>query len=137
VDQQRILFQHRAFVAHAFGIGHGGHADAVRLGFGQQLAALHLGFTVNDFGFGHGFGVFHGRLFVGFGFELGLLDLLLLQGQRVLHGVRLGFGLQHANLGFALGPFHLLGLGGFGFKFRDSDLLLLNFRLHTHLIVLL
>ena len=74
---------------------------------------------------------------MGFGFELGLLDLLLLQRQRVLHGIGFGLSLKHSHLGLAFRLFYLLGFCGFGLKLRDPHLLLLNVGLHSHLIVLL
>src|SRR5207247_9451879 len=39
VDQQRILFQDRSFVPHAFGVSNRSHSDALRLCLSQQLAA--------------------------------------------------------------------------------------------------
>src|SRR5205823_11809702 len=137
-----------SFVPHALGVGNRSDADAISLCLRKEFAALHLGFAVDDLGLGHGlgslnscgrlgFGVLDGHLLVRFGLKFGLFNLLLFEGQRVLHGVRLGLGLQHSHLGLALGLLYLLRLGGFGFKFRNPNLLFLDFSLHRHLIVLL
>src|SRR5437667_4601312 len=116
VDQQRILLQDCSFVPHAFGVGDGGHANAFGFSFSKQLTTFHLGLTINDFGFGHGFGILDRRFFVGFSFKFGLLNLLLLQRQRVLHGVGFSFGLKHAYLGLTLSLLYLLRLRSFGFE---------------------
>src|SRR5436190_5804494 len=116
VDQQRILLQDCSFVPHAFGVGDGGHANAFGLSFSKQFTTFHLGLTINDLGFRHGFRILHGRFFVGFGFKFGLLNLLLLERQRVLHGVGFSFGLKHAYLGLTLSLLYLLRLRSFGFE---------------------
>ena len=66
-----------------------------------------------------------------------MLDLLLFQRQRVLHGVGLAFRLQHTDGGLSLGLFHLLHFGGIGVGFSDLHLLLVDFGLHAHSVVLL
>src|SRR5204863_6372014 len=95
------------------------------------------GLGVLDRGLCTGFGILHRHFLVGLGFEFGLLNLLLFERQRVLHGVGLGLGLQDSHLRLAFGLLHLLGFSGFGFEFRDSYLLLLDFGLNSHLVVLL
>ena len=48
VNQQRILLEDGALSSHAFGISGRGHADAVSLGVGKQLAAFHFSLAVDD-----------------------------------------------------------------------------------------
>ena len=66
-----------------------------------------------------------------------MLNLLLFQRKRVLHGIGLALGLQHPHGGLPLGLFHLLHLGGIGVGFGDFDLLLVNLGLNAHAVVLL
>jgi hypothetical protein len=72
-----------------------------------------------------------------FGFELRLFDLLLLQRQRVLHGIGLRLGADHARFGIRFGALDLLRLCGIGLQLGDFHLLLVNGRLEFHALAFL
>src|SRR5208282_4220759 len=71
------------------------------------------------------------------GLEAGLLDLLLLQRQRVLHRVCLCLGLDHARLSLTFRLLHLADFRRLGLRFGDFHALLFDVGLDGHLIVLL
>src|SRR5205085_2021778 len=119
------------------GFGDRGHANPLRFGFGQQLAAFHLGFAVDDFCFCHGFGVLYSCFLVGLGLEPRLLDLFFFERKGVLHGIGFGLSFEYAHLRLALSLLHLLSLCGFGLEFGNPYLLLLDLGLNSHLIVFL
>ena len=71
----------------------GRRSETVRFGIGQQFAALHLRFTVDDFGLRGRLCILDGGLLAGFSFQTALLDLLLFQWQGVPHCISLTLGL--------------------------------------------
>ena len=103
----------------------------------RLLLALDFGFAVNDLGLRGGFGVLQRGFLASFGFQLGLLDLLLLQGQGVLHGVGFGLGLQDADLGLRFGLLDVARFLGVGFEFGDFHFLALDFLFGAEALVLL
>ena len=111
--------------------------DAARFGVGQQVAPLQFGLAVDHLGLRVGIGILNGRFLARFGFQLALLNLLLLQRQRVLHGIGLALGLHHLGLRVAFSLLHLLHGLGFGLQLGNLHLLLLDVGVDAHLVVLL
>src|SRR5581483_5399228 len=136
-NQQWILLQDLAFALHALSIGSGGNTNALRFRLGEEFAAFHFRFAVNDFGLGFGICVLHGRFFARLRLQLRLFDLFLFQRQQVFHGIGLALSLQHADLGLAFGLLHLLGFGAFGLQLGDPHLLLLDLGFNSHAVVFL
>ena len=96
-----------------------------------------LGLAVNHFGLGRGLRVLYRGFLASLCLQPGLLDLLLLERQRVLHGVGLRLGLQDANLRVALGVFHFADFLRLRLEFGDAHLLLLDLGLKDEAVVLL
>ena len=128
------------------GLGIFHHQNVLR--FREQPAAFCVGLGADHFCLsrsfgglhlrgGVGFGVLDRRFLAGFGFEARLLDLLLLERQRVLHRIGFSLGHEHARLRVGLGMLDLADLRGFGLRFRDLHFLLLDLRVNTCAIVLL
>jgi hypothetical protein len=136
-DLPRILLQDCASCSACVHVGNRGDANAVGFGTRKHLAALHLDACVDDFGFGLGCARSSPWRPCGPRPRAGLLDLLLLERESVLHSVGFGLGLKHLHLSVAFGLLHLLDFGAFGFEFRNPDLFFLNLGLHAHLVVLL
>ena len=114
LDQQRIPRHQRALALHLAGIRLAHEIQSIglrireffpRIGFALGLDAARLRGALRGA---------NTRDFVGFGLELPLLDLLLLEGQDVLHGLLLRAGCDDLLLagGFRRRlPPHLVGLG--------------------------
>ena len=66
-----------------------------------------------------------------------MLNLFLLQRQRVLHGIGFALGLNDLGLRVAFGLLHLLRFFSFSLQFGNLHLLLLHVGFHAHLVVLL
>ena len=137
MNQQRVLLEHQCLELHAFGIGGRGDANAIRVGLGEQLAALEFGLAVDDLGGRGSLCVFQRGLLARFGLKPALLDLFLLERQRVLHGVGFALGLQHACLRPGLCLLHVADLLRLGLELGDAHLFLLDLGLEAQSLILL
>ena len=99
--------------------------------------ALHFGLAVNNFGLRGRFRVLERGFFTCLRFQLGLLDLLLLQGECVLHGIGFRFGLQHAHLGLRFGLLDVARLLRLRFQLSDFHFFLLDFLFGAESLVFL
>src|SRR5690242_3459410 len=107
LDQQRIVGEHRSFQLHLLRVGSGRAPDAILFGLVHQFTFLEFRLAVDHFRLRHRFGVLHRGFLARLGFQPRLLDLLLLERQRVLHGVGLRLGLEHGDRGLTLGGLDL------------------------------
>lgn len=98
-----------AFAGHLLGVHLADAVHAVGLGFGELLAGVCLAVGFDAAGLGVAFSSLHTGHALGFGFQLALLDLALLEGQHVLHGFFLG---ARGN--------HLFARSGFGGDFAAN-----------------
>jgi len=93
LDEHRILLQHRCFKFHSLGISRGGDANPVGPGVRQIVLAFKFRLALDDLRLRGGFRILQPGFFARLRLQLGLLGLLLLQRQGMLHrvGFRLGF----------------------------------------------
>ena len=103
-----------AFARHLLGVDLADAVHAVGLGLGQLLAGVGLAVGFDAAGLGIALGGLDTRNLFRFGFELALLDLALLEGQHVLHGLFLRLRGNHLLAGRGFGRHfaaHLVGVG--------------------------
>jgi hypothetical protein len=106
-ENHRNLLQHAGLEFHTLSIGGGSYANTIRLRFRQVFLPLDFGPAVDDLRLRGRFGILQRRFLARLRLKLGLLNLLLLERQCVLHRVCFRFGLQHAHRSLPLGLFHI------------------------------
>ena len=107
----------------ALELGLGLDARGVSLGVGHFPAAGGVGLRLDAGGLRSGLRALDDRLPFGFGLELLLLDLFLLEREHVLHGVGFGPGRDHALRRRGLRLLNLAGLLRLGRQPRLLDFL--------------